>query len=636
MRGNSSTETVAAKAHHIIVGQTIQGGFLDGVKLEFVDGLNCIIGGRGTGKTTVLEFMRYVLGLMPDQRLNAARARAVGNQVQSNLGSGAVRLDVRTKHGVRYGAERSWNNPPQIFSEAGEAMPISFDRDLIFKADVYSQNEIEEIATNTRYQLALIDKFVDEDMRELDTRHRKLVRDLEENAAELLRLGQEARDLRETAAEAPALDEKLKALAETADPNAQHINDAHRRRALREKERHALEALSEDVEGARDEFESLASKWSRKLDSRLDSDLATGPNADLFEPVATHVQEIVRLLGRAASKISEQANGVEECIAEQGTMLADRHAKQEAEYRALVTKTKEEAGRAAERTQVQQRHAEAAEAKKELAAAEKELQKLAKQRRELTGALSSLRDQRFQGRKGVADRLTAALEPHIRVSVTQGGDRDGYQALLTEALRESATKFGAIVDKIVATLSPEELAAIVQSKDVDRLSERAGLTFERAKRVVDHLCNTPIIYKLETVDLDDLPRIELLDGTEYKDSGGLSTGQRCTTVLPILLLENERPLLIDQPEDNLDNKFIYETVVRSVKSAKGRRQLIFVTHNPNIPVLGDAERVFVLESDGKRARLAGQGTVDEMKAQVETLLEGGREAFTMRMQRYGH
>src|SRR5262249_45081051 len=107
VKGDSSTESVTTKAHHTILGQTIQGGFLDGVKLEFVDGLNCIIGGRGTGKTTLLEFMRYVLGLMPDQRLNAAHARAVGNQVQSNLGSGGVRVDVKTKHGVRYAAERS-------------------------------------------------------------------------------------------------------------------------------------------------------------------------------------------------------------------------------------------------------------------------------------------------------------------------------------------------------------------------------------------------------------------------------------------------------------------------------------------------------------------------------------------------
>ena len=67
---------------------------------------------------------------------------------------------------------------------------------------------------------------------------------------------------------------------------------------------------------------------------------------------------------------------------------------------------------------------------------------------------------------------------------------------------------------------------------------------------------------------------------------------------------------------------------------KARRQLIFVTHNPNIPVLGDAERVLVLESNGTAARLARAGTVDECKEAIVTLLEGGEEAFRQRINRY--
>ena len=137
-----------------------------------------------------------------------------------------------------------------------------------------------------------------------------------------------------------------------------------------------------------------------------------------------------------------------------------------------------------------------------------------------------------------------------------------------------------------------------------------------------------------SVNKIDLPRIELKDGQEYKDSAALSTGQKCTTILPILLLDSHNPLLVDQPEDNLDNRFIFECVVNSIRNVKSRRQLIFVTHNPNIPVLGDAERVFVLESDGTSGRKANEGTVDECKDDIVTLLEGGQEAFEQRQQRY--
>jgi hypothetical protein len=101
-----------------------------------------------------------------------------------------------------------------------------------------------------------------------------------------------------------------------------------------------------------------------------------------------------------------------------------------------------------------------------------------------------------------------------------------------------------------------------------------------------------------------------------------------------LLMDSDNPLLVDQPEDNLDNGFIYGTIVDSIRKIKARRQLLFVTHNPNVPVLGDAEGVFVMASDGASARLAGAGSVDDCKTHIVTLLEGGEDAFRLRSERY--
>ena len=145
-----------------------------------------------------------------------------------------------------------------------------------------------------------------------------------------------------------------------------------------------------------------------------------------------------------------------------------------------------------------------------------------------------------------------------------------------------------------------------------------------------------LLFDLEAVELFDLPKIELKDGDTYKESLSLSTGQKCTAILPILLLEGENPLLVDQPEDNLDNRFIFEAVVDSIRKVKTKRQLIFVMHNPNIPVLGDAERVFVLDSNGKKSSKANEGTVDHCKRDIVTLLEGGEDAFKARKCRYAY
>src|SRR6516165_9755110 len=71
--------------HHTVVSLRVVGGFLGGLELQLADGLNCLIGGRGTGKTTALEFLRFGLGLMPDARTNAQRARALESLVKANL-----------------------------------------------------------------------------------------------------------------------------------------------------------------------------------------------------------------------------------------------------------------------------------------------------------------------------------------------------------------------------------------------------------------------------------------------------------------------------------------------------------------------------------------------------------------------
>src|SRR5882672_5569183 len=108
-----------AKAHHAILGLEVTGGFLKGAKLEFRNGLNCIIGGRGTGKTTVLEIIRYVLGL------DASSTRLRSGLLENNLGAGRARLRIRTRDDVRYVAERPWGDATQVSDEKGEPKGIT-------------------------------------------------------------------------------------------------------------------------------------------------------------------------------------------------------------------------------------------------------------------------------------------------------------------------------------------------------------------------------------------------------------------------------------------------------------------------------------------------------------------------------
>ena len=130
------------------------------------------------------------------------------------------------------------------------------------------------------------------------------------------------------------------------------------------------------------------------------------------------------------------------------------------------------------------------------------------------------------------------------------------------------------------------------------------------------------MFALEVVDVEDRISIELNVGTEaepnFKDASALSRGQYCTALLPLLLARRDTPLLIDQPEDNLDNHFIYETVVETGFGVSAdMRQMIFVTHNANIPfVLGEADLVVVMDSDGRFSRVHLQVWFNRRNAEV--------------------
>jgi ABC-type lipoprotein export system ATPase subunit len=126
-------------------------------------------------------------------------------------------------------------------------------------------------------------------------------------------------------------------------------------------------------------------------------------------------------------------------------------------------------------------------------------------------------------------------------------------------------------------------------------------------------------------------------GENYREVSKLSTGQQCTAILHLSLLDSPDPLIIDQPEDNLDNAFIADHIVNELRMSKTKRQFVFATHNANIPVFGDAEWIGVLHEEEGRSKLLASGSIDapDVKEFAANILEGGREAFNHRREKYG-
>jgi len=626
---------------HRIVSLEVDGGFIGPSRLEFSPGLNCIIGGRGTGKTTVLEFLRYALNEMPDAETARERRQSIENLIAGNLWgdgpwAGTIDVEIETKDGVVYHVRRELEGDPAVLDREGNAIDIQLPGSL-FRAEVYSQNQIEDIANSPSFQLELLDKFIRDDIaktgREID-RTRGLLR---ENAEEIqsfrLRIDEHSDQLREL----PEVEERLKtveaALGGQADEELSAEQDA---KALRDAQDRALVEAQGTLSSLREDIESTAIGALHRSDSVDTSDLVTGPNAEVMTQLDRILAKVFGEVESGLNSVHAVVKGGEAEVASLRKALQQKQSVQERRYREILDRFAREKGKAQERDRLLDRRAHLQSVEKRRRDASGKLDEHQKERRRLINHLIDLRDQRYQLRRDVAERLNRQLSPMIRVSVEQHGTPEEYRALLSEAMRNSGLRYTSLVNKVVTQIPPDDLAAMIRDGDINPLMEHLGVDRDRAMKFLAQLRDHRMLNEIETVELHDRPSIELRDGERYKDATTLSTGQKCTAILPILLLESEAPLLIDQPEDNLDNAFVYDTVVQSVLEVKPKRQLIFVTHNPNIPVLGEAERVLVMESDGASATVSAAGTVDEVRDHVERILEGGREAFMRRMQRYGH
>jgi ABC-type lipoprotein export system ATPase subunit len=610
------------------------GGFLDGVQLDLASGLNCLIGHRGTGKTTVLEFIRYALDAFPDGDGGQAAKKRVEGLVSSNLGDGRIRVMIETREGLEYIVDRTAVGDPLVLTPDGQPTDISLRSGGLFRVDAYSQNEVESIADSPLSQLALIDNFLGEEVEGLNGQIRRVQSDLTRSASSILPLEAELAKAGDELNTLPAVDAKLSALAGGAGQNAQVVNRAHAHKAMREREQQAVEASSELLQGYAQWAQDGLGKFTEQAEAVFAQDMLTGPNGKALREMLRGLRAVGHNLDGLFAQMGRVIKDAQDQLTLAASHLVAAHNRQEIVFRDLIQKHTEAQGKATERAQWERKRNDLLAKKRKHQEMQATLARLKAERQALLARLQELRDLRFALRQTIAERITAEVSSPIRVRVEQCGNRDRYEELLATDLKSAGIQHHIVAGKIASSIPPGELAEVVRKGDARRLAEGAELSDSQAAKVVATLTGSPTLLDIEAVELVDLPHIELLDGAEYKDSLALSTGQKCTSILPILLMKSENPLMVDQPEDNLDNRFIYDTVVGNILKVKAHRQMVLITHNPNIPVLGEAERVFVLTSDGARARKANEGSVDQCKTEIVTLLEGGEEAFIRRKERY--
>jgi ABC-type dipeptide/oligopeptide/nickel transport system ATPase subunit len=230
---------------------------------------------------------------------------------------------------------------------------------------------------------------------------------------------------------------------------------------------------------------------------------------------------------------------------------------------------------------------------------------------------------------------TDAYSPDAEAQITQAMGWRTVQVPRARILVQQLT-----IPKLLEAAEKNNETAILALKE-------AGTSIfnkQEAQQILEKLRVSHVRYALERVAIDDLPRLSVtkMVGQPPKavtrDFSQLSLGQQQSILLALVLSsKSNNPLIIDQPEDNLDSEFISATLVPVMRRAKERRQIIIVTHNANIAVLSDAEQILVLKSNSERARIVERGSIDDQATRdvACNILEGSREAFNTRAKIYG-
>jgi len=618
---------------------TITGGYLDGLKLGLSENLNAIIGGRGTGKSTLIECIRYALEIDPIGDEATKQHREI---IEENLGKGRARVELSIRSaklgGKRFTVSRRYGDAATILDETGALSSFS-PRDLMPGVEIYGQNEIYEISRDQHGLRTLIERFIRPDSSvegELATVREKLIDNRKAIA-----------DAREKMADFETDMVRLPKLREEADLLKARVGaDVLDRIPLLEREKLVRDRVEQELD---DSMNALFAAKDQFPDSSFLSPTAIKemPHAAIFMKMKDLLDESSKALQEAFVKAEAHVKAAKESFRVEKTKLNTaieaETAQIEKACEGLPSFEGKKGKAVGERYKAILQDIERIKPKESgYEARKKQIEELWKQRVLLLVELDRLTSSASAARERSLKTLNKKLSGRIRLKLGAEGDRKGLRDFLRDLRLEGVGEKRLNWIMEASAISPRSLSEAIRGGT--QILE--GKNWSITPSVVTSLCalDESVLMQIEELQLPDSLILELNVGSEdteaFRPLEKLSTGQQCTAILNLLLLDNADPLIVDQPEDNLDNAFIADRIVAQIRSMKLERQFLFATHNANIPVFGDAELIGVFHAEDNAGMIPpeAQGGIDvpEIAEQAANILEGGKAAFTLRREKYGY
>lgn len=622
--------------------------FVTDQKIDWSPNMNTLIGGRGTGKSTIIEYLRVVLG--QEAAIRGEDARGNFEKIRETIGP-QTSIEVEIERDGRVWRLRSLGGQPAIVVE-GESIP---NLPKFFRSRFFSQREIYAIAEDREARARLLDNLILDDLDRLGRAGEDLVREIRHLDEQILDEPKLKQRLRDLVTEKLDLSHKLESLKRLEEPLKKWKG------LLTEQE--FFDAL--DSEGRRLVDRLRADLEILELSSTvIGADLEVSPNTNLVRGVAEKADHLLEgFKATMTAALGAFETGLRELLSMEEVMAWRRQFEgADGNYEKLRAELQDK-GADPQQYLNYQRDSRGREV--EIKVLEEKVSGIETLRGERESRLKKLRavwTGESQLRKTKAQQLTQSVpktqvgKPFVDVAVRPYGDDWAFREIVAGYLKDhrrmSDVDWRSVMDAVYVATPEGELPTKVLLAWVAALRKKQrpkGFPWslgDRRTEVLLSWIDDAAVAEIELVRVPDrvIVRLYRQDGTLAGElEEGLSVGQKCTAILALLLAQDDAPAVVDQPEEELDNEFIYRELVPLLRRVKEKRQLVIATHNANLPVNGDAELIYALEArDGRGVvkAIEGQAAVGALDTlavctAVEEIMEGSEEAFRKRYEKYG-
>ena len=628
--------------------------FLADQEVHFSPYMNCVIGGRGSGKSTILEYLRIILGKDKTKDLDNGTKERI-KRVRDTLTAAGSELEVCWKSADGVEDRIVWQNGNPTVQNRELPDPETFFNNLPIR--FYSQQQLNRITESkaddgsvrqAQRLLELVDGFTQNELNELADQERKLKLKIQDAFDSLRKAETLDKEYRRLQQEYQELERQWKARSE--------IQEDVRRHQQLKSESHYLEGLL-GTPGKK--FSDVADLADMVATSHVAFQVEDSPHAVWFGQFDNKVKTAKDTLSKIIRDAVEQfATTIEALKVDDPAWVAIQDELNQADAKfseACAAKglTTDDVGRLQEINQSR------AKKQGEIDETGAEIQRLMGEAGNPEVLMQQLhqvwRDQ-YQKRVEAAERanelaiLNEGRQRFIEVTANYQQDHEHFRNLWQNfAPADGRTRLGKSWEICGQTLYELFLAqhdAESPWQTLHKLLSVGNITLGaefgvNAQELFQYIKDTRERWeKLRCSRVKDTVDMELFraDGSTAGSiaEGSLSDGQRNTAALALLLAQEGGPLVIDQPEDELDSNFVFRELIPMLRKVKSKRQLIMATHNANLPVNGDADLVYAFEARNGCGELLAQGGLDRstVTKAVLDIMEGSEEAFRRRREKY--